>query len=137
MDNKYSLLGSLELKATDSINWFRPRVDPQDIRKLMKKSNKLALKDTFIWFGGLFISAYIAIVLSPSLISVPFWMFYGVLYGSAADARWHECGHKTAFKTPWMNEFVYQISCFMMMRNPIAWRSSHVRHHTDTIIVGR
>ena len=68
MDNKYSLLGSLELKATDSINWFRPRVDPQDIRKLMKKSNKLALKDTFIWFGGLFISAYIAIVLSPSLI---------------------------------------------------------------------
>ena len=136
MDNKYSLLGSLELKATDSINWFRPRVDPQDIRKLMKKSNKLALKDTFIWFGGLFISAYIAIVLSPSLISVPFWMFYGVLYGSAADARWHECGHKTAFKTPWMNEFVYQISCFMMMRNPITWRSSHVRHHTDTIIVG-
>ena len=24
-----------------------------------------------------------------------------------------------------------------MMRNPITWRSSHVRHHTDTIIVGR
>ena len=25
----------------------------------------------------------------------------------------------------------------MMMRNPITWRSSHVRHHTDTIIAGR
>lgn len=25
----------------------------------------------------------------------------------------------------------------MIMRNPIVWRASHVRHHTDTIIVGR
>ena len=23
------------------------------------------------------------------------------------------------------------------MRNPVVWRASHVRHHTDTIIVGR
>jgi len=36
-----------------------------------------------------------------------------------------------------MNDVVYQIACFMMMRNPVAWRASHVRHHTDTIVVGR
>ena len=35
---------------------------------------------------------------------VPFWAAYGVLYGSACDSRWHECGHGTAFKHPWMNE---------------------------------
>ena len=62
---------------------------------------------------------------------------YGVLYGSASDARWHECGHGTAFKTHWMNDAVYEIASFMLMRNPVTWRWSHARHHTDTIIVGR
>jgi fatty acid desaturase len=60
-----------------------------------------------------------------------------VLYGSASDSRWHECGHGTAFKTGWMNRAVYQIACFMIMRNPTVWRWSHARHHSDTIIVGR
>ena len=36
-----------------------------------------------------------------------------------------------------MNDAVYQIACFMMMREPEIWRWSHTRHHTDTIIVGR
>ena len=60
-----------------------------------------------------------------------------MLYGSASDSRWHECGHRTAFKTKWMNDAVYQIACFMIMREPEIWRWSHTRHHTDTIIVGR
>ena len=44
---------------------------------------------------------------------------------------------RTAFKTPWMNDAVYQIACFMIMREPEIWRWSHTRHHTDTVIVGR
>ena len=36
-----------------------------------------------------------------------------------------------------MNNIVYQIASFMMMRNPVVWRASHVRHHTDTIVLGR
>jgi fatty acid desaturase len=68
---------------------------------------------------------------------VPFFIAYGVLYGSATDSRWHECGHGTAFKTRWMNDVVYQIACFMIVREPTIWRWSHTRHHTDTIIVGR
>jgi fatty acid desaturase len=68
---------------------------------------------------------------------VPFFACYGVLYGSASDSRWHECGHGTAFKTRWMNDAVYQIASFMIMRNPVTWRWSHTRHHTDTVIVGR
>ncbi len=118
-------------------NWYRPAVDPQMIRDLMKKSDALALRDTAIWIGAMILSAGIAIALWPSWWSAPFWFIYGVLYGSASDSRWHECGHKTAFQTPWMNEVVYQIASFMLMRNPVIWRASHVRHHTDTVIVGR
>ena len=36
-----------------------------------------------------------------------------------------------------MNDAVYNIAYFMVMRNPVTWRWSHARHHTDTYIVGR
>ena len=36
-----------------------------------------------------------------------------------------------------MNDAVYQLACFMIMRELKVWRRSHTRHHTDTIIVGR
>ena len=117
--------------------WFRPHVDPIAIRELMQKSDVIALRDTLIWLGIMCLSACFAIALWPSWWSVPFWLIYGVLYGSASDSRWHECGHKTAFKTPWMNTVVYHIASFMIMRNPITWRASHVRHHTDTVVLGR
>jgi fatty acid desaturase len=68
---------------------------------------------------------------------VPCFLVYGVLYGSGGDSRWHESGHGTAFRTPWMANAVYQIASFMMMRDPTVWRWSHTRHHTDTLIVGR
>jgi fatty acid desaturase len=95
------------------------------------------LRDTVIWLGMMCLSAGVDVVLWPSWWSVPFWLIYGVLYGSASDSRWHECGHRTAFRTAWMNNVVYQIASFMIMRNPAIWRASHVRHHTDTIVVGR
>ena len=67
---------------------------------------------------------------------VPCFAVYGILYASVSDSRWHECGHGTAFKTPWMNEVVYQIASFMVLREATPWRRSHTRHHTDTLIVG-
>jgi fatty acid desaturase len=36
-----------------------------------------------------------------------------------------------------MNAAVYHLASFMIVRNPVTWRWSHARHHTDTIIVGR
>jgi fatty acid desaturase len=36
-----------------------------------------------------------------------------------------------------MNDAIYQLTSFMLFRNPVRWRWSHVRHHTDTLIVGR
>jgi len=117
--------------------WFRPRVDPADIRKLMIKSDAIAMRDTLLWLGLMGASGLCAVLLWPSWWSLPFWIVYGVLYGSASDARWHECGHGTAFQTKWKNRVVYHIACFMLLRNPYTWRASHVRHHTDTLIVGR
>ena len=117
--------------------WYRTDVPPEAIRALMEKSDAIALRDTMLWIGAMVMSAGMAVTLWPTWWSLPFWLIYGVLYGSASDARWHECGHRTAFKTAWMNNAVYHLASFMLMRNPVSWRASHIRHHTDTIIVGR
>ena len=118
-------------------SWYRPKVDPDQIRALMQKSDAIAGRDARLWLGVMVVSAGIAIALWPSWWSAPFWFVYGVMYGSGSDARWHECGHRTAFKTEWMNRVIYHIASFMLFRNPYVWQASHVRHHTDTIIVGR
>ena len=132
---RYSLTGPNSTQSAP--RWYRPAVDPAAIRKLMEKSDARATRDTAMWLGLMALFAAIAITLMPSWWSLPFWLAYGVLYGSGADSRWHECGHQTAFRTGWMNTVTYHIASFMMMRNPYTWRASHVRHHTDTIIPGR
>lgn len=137
----YSLLGEESRRAVErglaSAEWYHTEVPRKVMKELMQRSDGPAIRDTIIWLGSMAILAGVGIWLWPSLWSAPFWLAYGVLYGSATDSRWHECGHGTAFRTPWMNDAVYQIASFMIMRNPVTWRWSHTRHHTDTIIVGR
>ena len=137
----YSLLGPDAKRAVElglaSAEWYHTDVPRKTMKELMKRSDMPAIRDTVIWLGSMLVLAMIAAWLWPSWWSAPFFLAYGVLYGSATDSRWHECGHGTAFRTQWMNDVVYQIACFMIMRNPTVWRWSHTRHHTDTYIVGR
>ncbi|MEL7091097.1 MAG: fatty acid desaturase [Pseudomonadota bacterium] len=123
--------------ALSDPTWYRTDVPRAAIRALMHKDDRIAGRDALLWLGLLVVSGGVASWLWPSLWSLPFWFVYGTLYGSGSDARWHECGHRTAFATPWKNEVLYHIASFMLLRNPYVWRASHVRHHTDTIIVGR
>ncbi len=136
----YGLLGRDAAMAVEkglkSADWYHTAVDRKDMKALMQRSDGPAMRDTIIWLGSMLAFGICAGLLWPTLWCIPFFLAYGVLYGSATDSRWHECGHGTAFKTRWMNDVVYQIACFMIMRNPTAWRWSHTRHHTDTIIVG-
>ena len=137
----YNLLGQDGRHAVETglatAEWYHTDVPRKEMKALMQRSDAPAIRDTAIYYGAMIVLAGIGIVLWPSWWGVPFWLGYGVLYGSASDSRWHECGHGTAFKTPWMNNVVYQIACFMIVRNPVTWRWSHARHHTDTYIVGR
>jgi len=118
-------------------DWYRTPLPRAARKALVQRSDQPALHDTVLLFCLMVVFAAFGIALWPSAWSVPFWLAYGVLYGSAMDSRWHECGHGTAFKTRWMNKLVYQIASFCMIRDPHCWRFSHVRHHEDTVIVGR
>lgn len=116
--------------------WYHGPIPRAELKELMRRSDGPALVTTGLWLGGLIVTGVSAWLLVGSWWSVPFFIVYGVLYGSSADARWHEMGHGTAFRTRWMNEVVYQLACFMLFREPTVWRWSHTRHHTDTIVVG-
>jgi fatty acid desaturase len=137
----YRLTGPDAKKAVEmglaSAEWYHTDIPRKTMKELMKRSDGPAIRDTILWIGSMILFGGIAAWLWPSFWSIPFFLAYGVLYGSASDSRWHECGHGTAFKTRWMNDVVYQIASFMIMRNPVEWRWSHTRHHTDTYIVGR
>ncbi len=137
----YDLLGPDGRRALETglatAEWYHSDVPRAVMKDLMKRSDQPAIRDTAVYYGLMILFAAIGIWLWPSLWSAPFWLAYGVLYGSGSDSRWHECGHGTAFKSPWMNNVVFEIASFMIMRNSTTWRWSHARHHTDTYIVGR
>ncbi|NBV02845.1 MAG: hypothetical protein EBS10_01485, partial [Acidimicrobiia bacterium] len=107
------------------------------MRSLQTRSDARASIDTVIWVVALVGAGLLAWSALGSWWAVPAFALYGALYGGSADARWHEAGHGTAFRTGWANEIVYHVACFMLWRGPTLWRWSHYRHHTDTIIVGR
>lgn len=137
----YSMLGQDARRAVEmglaSAKWYHSDVPRKAMKELMKRSDGPAIRDSILWLGLMIIFAGLAIFLWPSPWAALPLFAYGVLYGSASDSRWHECGHGTAFRTAWMNDAIYQIASFMIIRNPVEWRWSHTRHHSDTIIVGR
>ncbi len=141
MKRDYSLVGESSKRAVEiglaSAAWYHTDVARPAMKELMKRGDGPAIRDTTLWLALIIGTGAGGIYFWGTWWCVPFFFVYGVLYGSSSDSRWHECGHGTAFKTQWMNSFVYEIASFMVMRNSTAWKWSHTRHHTDTVIVGR
>jgi len=117
--------------------WYQTALPKQAMNSLVQREDDIAFRDTCLLLGLMLVSVAGGAALWGSYWSIPFWLVYGVLYGSAMEARWHECVHGAAFRTAWMNQTLYQIASFMMVRNPVVWQWSHARHHADTQIVGR
>ena len=136
----YSLIGPELRRATQrgltTGQWYRTPVPRKRLKELMQRTNWPAIRDTVIWLGILIGSAIGGVHYWGGWAAVPFFVVYGVMYGSAADSRLHECSHRTAFRASWLNDTIYYFSCFLMMRSPTPNRWSHTRHHTYTSIVG-
>ena len=137
----YDLMGESGRRAVETglaaAQWYHTDIPRKQMKELMQRSDGPAIRDSIIWLAVLILSAAGGIWFWGTWWCVPFFVVYGTLYGSSGDSRWHEAGHGTAFRTRWMNDVVYQIASFMIARNPVTWRWSHARHHTDTVIVGR
>jgi MocE subfamily Rieske [2Fe-2S] domain protein len=141
--NDYSLVGEDSQRAIEAglveAAWYTSPVPPETMRELLTRRDWPAVRDTILWFALLIGSGWAGFRLwqaGSGWAAVPF-MIYGMLYASTSDSRWHESSHGTAFKTDWLNNVLYEIASFMVMREATVWRWSHTRHHSDTIIVGR
>ena len=137
----YSLTGENAARAIErglaEADWYQCPVPRATMRRLLERRDGPAIRDTLLWFALMLGSGFATYLLWPSWWAVIPYMIYGALYASTSDSRWHESGHGTAFKTDWMNNALYEIASFMVMRESTVWRWSHTRHHSDTIIVGR
>ena len=115
--------------------WWSPEISRKELKALMTRTDSAALAHFGLWFLLLAISAPLAWISWGTWWAIPAFLIYGTIY-SSSDARWHECGHGTPFRTRWINEIFYHISSFMTIREAYLWRWSHARHHTSTIMVG-
>ena len=137
----YSLIGENSKRAIElglaEADWYQSPVPRAKLRQLLTRKNGPAIRDTFLLVIILVVTAVATILLWGTWWAVIPYLIYAVFYGTSSDSRWHECGHGTAFRTDWMNNILYEIASFMVMRESVVWRWSHTRHHSDTIIVGR
>ena len=124
-------------KGLAEATWYKTPVPKAKIRELLVRRDGPAIRDTLLWFSMIFVAGYCAYRWWGKWWAIFPFAIYGALYASSSDSRWHESGHGTAFKTDWMNNTLYEIASFMVMRESTIWRWSHTRHHSDTIVVGR
>jgi len=137
----YQLIGGAGDSAVDrglvNAHWYKSPVSRPQMKQLMQRSDLSAIKDTCIWYACLGLAAAALVWTWGTPWAWLAFFAYGTLYGGPADSRWHEAGHGTAFKTRWMNDALYQVASFQVLRRPTVWRWSHARHHTDTLVTGR
>ncbi len=137
----YSLTGENAKLAVErglaEADWYQCPVPRASMRQLLERRDGPAIRDTVLWFGLILGAGYATYILWPSWWAILPYLIYAMLYASTSDSRWHESSHGTAFKTDWMNNALYEVASFMVMRESTIWRWSHTRHHSDTIIVGR
>lgn len=136
----YSLVGknakTAVQKGLADAKWYTTPVARTKMRELLERRDGPAVRDTLIWFGLLFLFGGAGFLLWGTPWAVLPFALYGVIFASTSDSRWHETSHGTAFKTDWMNNVLYEIASFMVLRESTLWRWSHTRHHSDTIITG-
>jgi fatty acid desaturase len=139
--DEYRLVGGAGDRALAAglvnANWYKCALPRPVLKELMRRGDTRAIRDTLLWYALIVGAGVLAWRSLGTAWAIPAFLVYGALYCGPADSRWHEAGHGTAFRTRWMNDLLYQVASFQVFRRPTAWRWSHARHHTDTLVVGR
>ena len=98
----YGLLGRdaklAEEMGLASAQWYQCPMPRKRLKELMQRRDGPAIRDSLIWFASFLVSGGLAFYFWPTWMALPFFLIYGVLYGSSSDSRWHECGHGTALR---------------------------------------
>ena len=123
---------SIENQDQNMKTWFKPKIDPKTLKELTKRKDSPGWINTITYFAVLIISGYMAFLSWGTWWALPAFFIYGTIY-AFSNARWHEYGHRSVFKTRWLNDLFYYISSFFSYFEPVSWRWSHTHHHSRTI----
>ena len=117
-----------------SDQWFKAKIDRKILKELSKRSDGPGWRHIITYFVSLSCLGLLCAYFWGTLWFIFFYLAYCTLWGGA-DAIWHECGHRTAFKTRKLNDFFYYIASFLNNFEPVRWRWSHSLHHSYTASV--
>ena len=117
-----------------SSEWFRANIDRKTLKNLSKRTDYEGWKHIIIFTLSLSTLGSLSVYFWQTWWFIPLYLAYCMFWGGA-DAIWHECGHRTAFKTRKLNDFFYHIASFMNNFEPVRWRWSHSLHHSYTASV--
>jgi len=111
--------------------WYKPNIDRKLLIKLLERSNYEGWRHIIIYFLTLLCLGYFCYVFWLTWYFLPIYLIYCTWWGGA-DAIWHECGHRTAFKSRKLNDFFYHIGSFMNSFEAVRFKWSHSLHHNYT-----
>ena len=115
----------------DTNGWYKPNIDRKLLIKLLERSNYEGWRHIIIYFLTLIFLGYFCYVFWLTWVFLPIYLIYCTWWGGA-DAIWHECGHRTAFKSRKLNDFFYHIGSFMNSFEAVRFKWSHSIHHNYT-----
>ena len=72
-----------------------------------------------------------AVLTVEGILRLPLQIVHGVVLVFTFTAL-HECIHRTAFRTPWLNTLVAAVTGFLNIQPPLAFRYFHFAHHRYT-----
>ena len=127
------------LSNENSINktskeWYRPSINREDLRELLERNDYEGWRHVIIYFVTITLLGSFCFYFWGTWWFIIFYFAYCTMWGGA-DAIWHECGHRTAFKSRSLNDFFYQIASFMNNFEAVRFRWSHSLHHNYTASV--
>jgi Na+-transporting NADH:ubiquinone oxidoreductase subunit F len=123
--NDYSLVGKNTVlviqQGLAEATWYTSPVPREKMRELLERRDGPPVRDTLLWFALLAGFGACGYALWGSWWAIVPFLLYGAIYASSSDSRWHECGHGTAFKSDWLNNALYEIASFMVLREAVPW----------------
>ena len=132
-----------KFSKTAKINWYRCKVDPQVMSKLMQCSDFHGLRQVLgilgLWCvtGTVAYAVFYNVHRSNWMWTVPLLLVALFAHGTVGTflggTSCHEMSHKTPFKTKSINEFFLRVFAFLSWWDQVWFRPSHIRHHQVTV----
>ena len=111
-------------------------ISRQELKALMKRSNKPALIRIIIWIALLSFTSYLIWLSIGSWYLLPAMFIHGIILVHHFSLQ-HECCHYTAFKTRKLNDIIGNICGFSIILPNQHFRYEHCDHHTYTQLKGK